>query len=92
MNITISRRQSKLYQQKGFDLSKWESLVDEANMLRKEIRAIANEYDVEWDELADEQHEKVADVLRKERKKKDKHMGDDEDKAGKRKTTKDDLD
>lgn len=85
MSITISRRQSKLYQQKGFDLNTWESLVDEANMLRKEIKAIANEYDVGWDELADEQPEKVAEVLRKERKKNNKFKDEDEDKAEKAK-------
>lgn len=91
MNITFSRRQAKLYQRKGFDVNKWETLVDEANMLRKEIKSIANEYDVEWDELADEQHEKVAEVLRKERNKKDKYKDDDEDKE-KRKMAKDDDD
>lgn len=48
LNLTISRRQSRLYEQRGFDLPRWEGLVEEANALRKEIKAVASEYDVEW--------------------------------------------
>jgi cytochrome oxidase Cu insertion factor (SCO1/SenC/PrrC family) len=72
MNFTISRRQQKLYQSKNFDLRKWEVLIDEGNTLRKEIKAVANEYDVEWDELQDENSQKVSDALRKERRKQEK--------------------
>ncbi|EOD46592.1 putative coiled-coil domain containing protein [Neofusicoccum parvum UCRNP2] len=81
MNITISRRQSKLYTEKGFDLEKWQTLIEEANALRKEVKMVANEYDVEWDELQDEKHEKVVEALRKERRKKEngKKGGDDKD-------------
>jgi calcium uniporter protein, mitochondrial len=78
MNFTISRRQSQLYNQKGFDLRKWEQFVDEANALRREIKAVANEYDVEWDELQDEKDEKVAEALREERKKKKKGKKEDD--------------
>ena len=46
LNITISRRQSKLYGLKGFDLAKWEGLIEEGNAIRKEIKAVASEYDV----------------------------------------------
>ncbi|CAO2655776.1 Nn.00g045790.m01.CDS01 [Neocucurbitaria sp. VM-36] len=70
MNFTISRRQQKLYQQHNFDLRKWEILIDDGNALRKEIKAVANEYDVEWDELREEKDEKVAEALKSERKKK----------------------
>ncbi|KAF1845283.1 uncharacterized protein K460DRAFT_366155 [Cucurbitaria berberidis CBS 394.84] len=70
MNFTISRRQQKLYQQHSFDLRKWEVLIDDGNSLRREIKAVANEYDVEWDELLDEKDEKVAQALKSERKKK----------------------
>lgn len=76
MNFTISRRQSKLYDQRGFDLRAWEALVEEGNALRKEIKAVANEYDVEWDELQDMKDEEVAEALRKERKKQKKNGGD----------------
>ncbi|KAF2471843.1 uncharacterized protein BDR25DRAFT_324943 [Lindgomyces ingoldianus] len=81
MNFTISRRQSKLYNAKGFDLRKWESLVEEGNALRKEIKAVANEYDVEWDEMADEKDEKVAEALKKDREKKN-GVGKKEDDKG----------
>jgi len=78
MNFTISRRQSKLYASKNFDLRKWESLIEEGNTLRKEIKAVANEYDVEWDEMEDEKDETVAEALRKERKKQKSKKEDDE--------------
>jgi hypothetical protein len=86
MNFTISRRQQKLYQDKDFDIRKWEALIEDGNTLRKEIKAVANEYDVEWDELKDEKDEKVAEALRNERKKKksqneDDEKDDDDDKA-----------
>lgn len=85
MNFTISRRQQKLYQQHNFDLRKWEILIEDGNVLRKEIKAIANEYDVEWDEMKEEKDEKVAEALRKDRKRKEgkKDKDDDEPKAGK---------
>ena len=64
MNLTISRRQNKLYQARGFDLQRWQSLTDEANALRKEIKAVAREYDVDWDERVDERDEKVTEALK----------------------------
>lgn len=86
LDFTISRRQRRLYQMKGVDLQLWESLVDEGNMLRKEIKTIAAEYDVDWDERADEQDESVTKALEKERHAKDgkpnqeaKHTHDDDD-------------
>ena len=80
MNFTISRRQSKLYEQRGFDLPLWEGLVEEGNRLRREIKMVAEEYDVEWDEKKDEGDEKVSEALRKERKKKAKNSDDDDKK------------
>jgi hypothetical protein len=81
MNFTVSRRQQKLYQQHNFDLRKWEVLIEDGNALRKEIKAIANEYDVEWDELREEKDEKVQQALKKERVRKQdsKKDKDDED-------------
>ncbi|TID14647.1 hypothetical protein E2P81_ATG08602 [Venturia nashicola] len=79
MNLTISRRQSKLYDAKGFDVRKWEDLIEEGNTLRKEIKAVAAEYDVEWDERADETSEKVIEALREEREKKKDGKGGKKD-------------
>ncbi|KAH0845607.1 hypothetical protein AYO21_05532 [Fonsecaea monophora] len=83
MNLTISRRQSRLYELKGFDPQKWEALIEEANALRREIKAVASEYDVEWDETKDEHDEAVVKALREERKNgnkgKSKKNQDDED-------------
>lgn len=80
MNFTISRRQQKLYQDKNFDLRKWEVLIDDGNTLRKEIKAVANEYDVEWDELKEEKDEKVAEALKADRKKKKMESKDSDSK------------
>lgn len=79
MNLTISRRQSKLYDAKGFDVRKWEDLIEEGNTLRKEIKAVAAEYDVEWDEKADETSEKVIEALREDREKKKDGKGGKKD-------------
>lgn len=82
MNITISRRQSKLYEAKGFNVDRWDSLVEEGNAIRKEIKAVAAEYDVEWDEMADEKDVEVHKALRDQRKQKEKtskKSKDDED-------------
>lgn len=68
MNVTVSRRQNALYEARGFDYKKWEQLVQEANALRREIKVIAVEYDVDWDE-AKEVGEDVKEVLSEERSK-----------------------
>lgn len=67
MNLTVSRRQSALYERRGFDLRRWQYLVDEANSLRREIMAIASEYDVDWNELQDAKSEEVVKALRDQR-------------------------
>ena len=79
LNLTVSKRQNTLYEQRGFDLAKWESLIEDANTLRKEIKMVADQYDVEWDEKKDEATEEVHDALRKERKKAKRRQEDDED-------------
>lgn len=82
MNFTISRRQAKLYAERNFNLDRWQALVDEGNSLRKEIKAVAQEYDVEWDELQDEKDEKVRDALKKDREKKKKEGKGKESEGG----------
>ncbi|KAG9239509.1 hypothetical protein BJ875DRAFT_436508 [Amylocarpus encephaloides] len=72
LNLTVSRRQNTLYEQRGFDLRKWEGLIEEANSLRREIKCIAEEYDVEWDEREDEGSGVVHEALKEERKKRRK--------------------
>ncbi|MCJ1476596.1 hypothetical protein MMC13_005262 [Lambiella insularis] len=83
LNLTISRRQTKLYQAKGFDLHRWGALVEEGNALRNEIKAIASEYDVDWDETRDEQHKTVTEALKNDREDKKTRSGDkDKDDEG----------
>jgi hypothetical protein len=95
LNLTVSRRQHTLYQARGFDLRKWETLIEEANALRKEIKVIADEYDVEWNEKADEGSEEVYDALKEERDKERKRGNDEKDEGdggsnGKEKSSKKD--
>ena len=86
MNFTVSKRQSTLYEKRGFDLPTWECLVEEGNRLRREIKMVADEYDVEWNEKKDELDDRVTEALREERKKKnseddkkkEKDEGDDD--------------
>ena len=68
MNVTVSRRQQALYEARGLDMGRWEQLVQEANALRREIRVIAVEYDVDWDEARD-MGEDVKEVLDEEKTK-----------------------
>jgi calcium uniporter protein, mitochondrial len=84
LNITVSARQNKLYQARGFNMQEWEGLLEEANAMRREIKAVASEYDVQWDETKDEGgDEKVTKALRDERKnngsKSSKKQDDDDD-------------
>lgn len=73
MNVTVSRRQNALYESRGFQMQRWEQLVQETNALRREIRAIAAEYDVDWDEMKDLVGSKqVKKALEKDRQKKGK--------------------
>ncbi|KAI0136752.1 hypothetical protein BJ170DRAFT_29522 [Xylariales sp. AK1849] len=89
LNITVTRRQNVLYQGKGFDPQKWDSLVSDANSLRKEIRMIAEEYDVDYDEMKDLGDQDVQEVLDHEQEKKEKGKDDDdveEEKEAKKET------
>ncbi|KAL2070017.1 hypothetical protein VTL71DRAFT_14697 [Oculimacula yallundae] len=89
LNLTVSRRQNTLYTARGFDVGKWEAMIEEANALRKEIKNVADEYDVEWDEKADEGSEEVHDALKEERRKnKDTDDDDSGDKTKKEKEKK----
>ena len=80
LNLTISRRQTKLYQQKGFDIQRWDTLIEEANGYRKEIKQIATEYDVDWDETEDEKDKRVTEAMRKVRSDKNSERKEKNDK------------
>ena len=86
LQLTVSRRQQKLYVTKGFDLHRWEALIEEGNALRREIKAVASEYDVDWDERADEKDKVVTKALKEERDREKKESG------GKKKSKDDDDD
>jgi len=79
LHLTVSKRQIKLYAQKGFDFDRWEELLDEGKALRKEIRAVAEQYDVQCgesqDEVGSERVKKALDGAKD--KKKGEHEEDD---------------
>ena len=60
-------------------MQKWDSLIEEANAYRKEIKQIASEYDVDWDEKADEKDDKVIEAMRKVRNDKKERKDKDKD-------------
>lgn len=82
MNFTVSRRQSQLYEAKGFNVQHWEGLVEEGNRLRREIKMVADEYDVEWDESKEAGDIKVKLALRAARVAKDGNKEEKKDKGG----------
>ncbi|KAI1174572.1 hypothetical protein F4777DRAFT_553654 [Nemania sp. FL0916] len=79
LKITVSRRQNVLYQARGFEPQKWEVLVHDANALRRDIRIVAEEYDVDWDEMKDLSGEEVKEVLEKENDKRERREAKDDD-------------
>lgn len=89
LNLTVSHRQNQLYTARGFDAQRWQTLIEEANALRKEIKNIAEEYDVDWDEKKDEISDAVHQALRDERAKK-RRKGDDADEDEKEEKKEDD--
>jgi hypothetical protein len=82
MNITVSRRQHALYQERGFDQQTWDQLIQEVNLLRREVRIVASEYGAEWDETKDLGGEEVKEVLEQEKNKNKRRNDDDEDDEG----------
>lgn len=79
LHMQISAKQTQLYAARGFDLHVWEALIEEANTLRKEIKHVATEYDVDWDESQDEVGEVVGEEMRKVRAKKARKGEDEEE-------------
>lgn len=61
-------------------MQKWQSMINEANDYRKEIKQIASEYDVEWDETLDEKDERVTEAMRKVRSDKNTERNDRDEK------------
>ena len=55
-------------------------MIEEANALRREIKAVAAEYDVEWNEKADEHNEEVTQALKKERRSRGKEKSEEKTK------------
>ncbi|KDQ08655.1 hypothetical protein BOTBODRAFT_48115 [Botryobasidium botryosum FD-172 SS1] len=81
---TTSRRQQKLYAERGFDIEAYQDLIQEAKELRKSIKRVASDYELEWDQGntdMGQRSKKALDIVRKAEMK-DKNGGSrkDEDK------------
>ncbi|WVQ99190.1 hypothetical protein IAU59_006322 [Kwoniella sp. CBS 9459] len=48
LDLSITARQRKLYDEAGLDIERWTEMVAEAKTLRREISRIAADYDIEW--------------------------------------------
>lgn len=80
LNITVTRRQAKLYDERGFDVERWEELVQEGKELRAEVRKVAREYDVDWKEGKKEAvNKELWDEEERKREKRKPKENDDED-------------
>ncbi|CAO1630604.1 unnamed protein product [Parajaminaea phylloscopi] len=68
LSETTSRRQQRLYLERGLNMEKFQELLDEARQLRKAIKNVAEDYDLEWDQgetASGKRHKKALDVIRK---------------------------
>lgn len=68
LSETTSRRQAKLYMEKGFNAERFRELVDEVRELRRVIKNVAEDYDLEWDQgetSSGKKHKKALEAVRK---------------------------
>lgn len=49
LNTTVTQKQEKLYDERGFDIERWRELLDEGRQLRRELQRIAEEYQIKWE-------------------------------------------
>ena len=72
LHTAATVRQQRLYKERGFEITKWRDHIEEGKALRKEIQRIAAEYNVEWNETADEHisnsSDEASNVLKHESK------------------------
>ena len=47
---TTSRRQQKLYHERGFDIEVYHELIEDAKELRRAIKQVAWDYELAWDQ------------------------------------------
>ena len=69
LSETTTRRQQVLYEQHGFDPSRYAELIEIARGLRKTIKAVAEEYDLEWEQgetRAGKMTQRALEIIRKE--------------------------
>ncbi|KAI5118836.1 hypothetical protein M0805_006156 [Coniferiporia weirii] len=89
LSETTSRRQQKLYAERGFDIEAYHELIDEVKGLRREIKRVAWDYELDWDQgktTAGERSRVALDIVRKEeakerkgrRNRRDDSAGEDE--------------
>ncbi|CEH19517.1 related to coq2-para-hydroxybenzoate--polyprenyltransferase [Ceraceosorus bombacis] len=68
LNETTSRRQQMLYEQRGLNVVRYEELIDEAKSLRSQIKRVAEDYGLEWDQgetVSGQKAKRALDVVRR---------------------------
>ncbi|TDL26217.1 hypothetical protein BD410DRAFT_572460 [Rickenella mellea] len=69
---TTSRRQQKLYVLQGFNIDKYQELIEDVKELRKAIKRVAWDYDLSWDQGntdAGKEAKRALEIVRKEERK-----------------------
>ena len=65
---STSKRQQKLYVERGFNIERYQELIEDAKDLRKEIKRVAWDYDLTWDQGdtdAGKQSKRALQIVRK---------------------------
>jgi hypothetical protein len=82
LDRSINNKRNQLYEQRGFDVERWDDLVAEARQVRREISKIAQDYD-KWkgDPKAEEAEAAMrgADGENGNKEGEDVHVGGDPD-------------
>lgn len=98
LNETTTKRQQRLYGERGFNVELFQDLIEETKQLRKAIKSVAEDYDLEWNQgetEAGKQNKRALDVVRKaeardeakdtrskRKKEKDDEASEEEDEEG----------
>lgn len=92
LSETTTRRQQKLYIDQGFNIERYEELIDECKELRKHIRKVAQDYDLDYDQTnsSSGHYKRAIEIIQKreaqeEQKKSPKSEEEEEDEANKEK-------
>ena len=83
---TTSRRQQKLYAERGFDIDVYQELINDAKGLRRAIKRVAWDYELDWDQgntAAGRNSQRALEIIRREeerdRRRRHREEGDEKE-------------